>query len=69
MNYIRAKIEAQKLANARNLNHVILFNGKDYSVAIAKRHKGNYFELVEPNIKAEVKQPKKGKSVQKSEDI
>ena len=70
MNYNRVKTEAQRLANIRNIDHVILFNGKDYSVAIAKKHKGSYFELVEPNLVEKVaEQPKKAKRVSKIEDI
>ena len=70
MNYKRAKIAAQKLANDRNLDHVILYNGKEYGTTIAKKHKGEYFELVKPNVSYDiVEPPKKAKRVQKSEDI
>ena len=70
MNYTKAKIEAQRLANTRRIDHVILYNGKEYSTTIAKKHKGEYFELVKPNVSYDlVEQPKKAKRVQKSENI
>lgn len=70
MNYIKAKTEAQRLANARRIDHVILYNGKEYSATIAKKHRGDYFELVRPNVSYDlVEQPKKAKRVQKSESI
>ena len=70
MNYIKAKTEAQRLANIRRIDHVILYNGNEYSTTIANKHKGNYFELVKPNVNYDlVEQPKKAKRVQKSESI
>ena len=67
MNYIKAKTEAQRLANIRRIDHVILYNGNEYSTTIANKHKGNYFELVKPNVNYDlVEQPKKAKRVQKS---
>ena len=68
MNYKRAKIEAQSKANNSNLDYAILFNGNEYNVTIAKKHKGDVFEIVKPDLE-EIKESKKSKKKAISNDI
>lgn len=48
MKYAKAKTYAQIAADESGMRQVILFNGKEYSFTNAKRHKGEYFELIKP---------------------
>lgn len=48
MNYTKAKTEAKVLSNVRKMPHVILFDGLNYHVEIASRHKGKFVEMVMP---------------------
>ena len=48
MNYIKTKTLAQLAADESGMCQVILFNGAEYSHTNAKRHKGEYFELIKP---------------------
>jgi hypothetical protein len=49
MNFLKTKNEAKRLSNIRNMDHAILFDGLNYFIVIAKRHKGSYVEIVKPD--------------------
>jgi hypothetical protein len=53
MNYKQAKIKAQMAADASGMDYVIIGTNKNYDIAIAKRHKGEFIDLISPS-KAEV---------------
>ena len=48
MNYKQTKIKAQMSADASGLDYAILHNGIEYDYVIAKRFKGEVFEMVYP---------------------
>lgn len=54
MNYAKAKTYAQLAADESGMCQVILFNGVEYSFINAKRHKGEFFELIAPALVSEV---------------
>lgn len=48
MNYRQAKTKAKISADASGLDYAILHNGIEYDYVIAKRFKGDVFEMVYP---------------------
>jgi hypothetical protein len=54
MNYKQAKIKAQMAADASGMDYVTIGTNKNYDIAIAKRHKGEYIDLISPSKAEEV---------------
>jgi hypothetical protein len=48
MNYNRAKIKAQMSATASGMDYAILKNGINYDYVLAKRLKGEAYEMIYP---------------------
>jgi hypothetical protein len=54
MNYKQAKIKAQMAADASGMDYVIIGTNKNYDIAIAKRHKGEFIDLISPSKVEEI---------------
>lgn len=49
MNYRQAKTKAQMAADASGMDYVTIGTNKNYDIAIAKRHKGEFIDLISPS--------------------
>lgn len=74
MNLQKARTQAQNLTDYRKVDHVIIQNGNDFYVEMAKNFNGKAYETVEykervEDIKAEAKAKKEPKKVQDIQDV
>lgn len=74
MNSQKAKTQAKYLTGIRKITHVIIKNGNEFYVEIAKNFKGKAYETVEykeavEESKAETKAKKESKKVQDIQDL
>lgn len=70
MNYSQAKALAKQLINERKIDHVIAFDGKNYTAEIAKGFKGNAIETIKFKVNANNPKPvKTGTAKQKRKPV